>query len=76
MKDVESSSTGLNPIVALTPLAVGPEIAAAMTGTTRSFIYQAISMGELQAFKSGRRRLILVKDLETWITSLAAQSNR
>nr|WP_244633971.1 helix-turn-helix domain-containing protein [Pseudomonas coleopterorum] len=47
-----------------------------MTGTSRSRIYQAISVGELQAFKSGRRRLILVKDLETWITSLAAQSNR
>lgn len=76
MKDVESKAFGISPVVAFAPLAVGPEIAAAMTGTTRSRIYQAISMGELQAFKSGRRRLILVKDLETWITSLAAQSNR
>jgi excisionase family DNA binding protein len=55
------------------PIAVGPEVAASMTGTTRSTIYQAIARGELRAFKSGRRRLILVKELESWITSLAAR---
>ncbi len=58
--------------VTFAPLAVGPEIAATMTGTTRSTIYEAIGSGELRAFKSGRRRLILVTDLEVWIRGLAS----
>lgn len=58
----------------LQPLAVGPEDAASLTGTTRSIIYQAIALGELKAFKAGRRRLILIKELEAWITAVAARS--
>ncbi|MEO4012269.1 excisionase family DNA-binding protein [Pseudomonas rossensis] len=57
--------------VTFAPIAVGPEVAASMTGTTRSTIFQAIANNELRAFKSGRRRLILVKDLEAWITKVA-----
>lgn len=56
------------------PLAVGPEIAASLTGTTRSIIYDAIAAGDLKSFKSGRRRLILMKELEVWITAVAARS--
>ncbi|WP_323546835.1 helix-turn-helix domain-containing protein [Pseudomonas sp. RTS4] len=64
-------STSGSATVTFAPLAVGPEIAATMTGTTRSTIYDAIGSGELRAFKSGRRRLILVTDLEVWILGLA-----
>ncbi|QLF92291.1 helix-turn-helix domain-containing protein [Pseudomonas sp. ABC1] len=53
------------------PLAVGPEEAGRMTGHTRSAIYAAIARGELKAFKSGKRRLILTCDLEGWINGLA-----
>lgn len=60
----------------ITPLAVGPEDAAEMTGHSRSAIYIAIGKGELQAFKSGRRRLILVKELEAWITRIAKEGSR
>ena len=58
----------------LKPLAVGPEVAASLTGTTRSIIYHAIATGELKAFKSGRRRLILMSELEAWIIEVAARS--
>jgi len=59
-----------------TPLAVGPEIAALMTGLSRSAIYQAIAAGELIAFKAGKRRLMLVKELEAWINRVAKENTR
>lgn len=58
------------------PLAVGPEEAARLTGHSRSAIYGAIAKGELQAFKSGKRRLILVKELEAWINRVAKEGSR
>lgn len=55
----------------ITPLAVGPEEAGRLTGHTRSAIYEAIAAGELASFKSGKRRLILTKELEAWLDRLA-----
>ncbi|MFV3381975.1 helix-turn-helix domain-containing protein [Pseudomonas sp. NY15354] len=57
-------------------MAVGPEEAARLTGHSRSAIYSAIANGDLQAFKSGKRRLILVKELEAWINRLAKENSR
>ncbi len=57
-----------------TPLAVGPEEAGRMTGHTRSAIYLAIAKGELASFKSGKRRLILVTELENWLEKMAGKS--
>ena len=59
-----------------TPLAVGPEEAGRMTGHTRSAIYEAIARGDLDSFKSGKRRLILVKQLEAWLNRLAKENAR
>lgn len=58
------------------PLAVGPEAAALMTGQSRSAIYQAVAAGELIAFKAGKRRLILLKELEAWINRVAKENTR
>ena len=58
------------------PLAVGPEEAARLTSHSRSAIYSAIAKGQLQAFKSGKRRLILVKELEAWINRIAKEGSR
>lgn len=58
------------------PLAVGPEEAARLTSHSRSAIYGAIAKGELQAFKSGKRRLILVKELKAWINRVAKVGSR
>lgn len=60
----------------LTPLAVGPEEAGRMTGHTRSAIYEAIARGDLESFKSGKRRLILIKELEAWLNRLAKENAR
>lgn len=57
-------------------LAVGPEEGARITGTTRDAIYKAIAAGDLVAFKNGRRRLILVKELEAWLNRLAKEGAR
>ncbi len=57
-------------------MAVGPEEAARLTSHSRSAIYSAIAKGELQAFKSGKRRLILVRELETWINRVAKENGR
>ena len=66
----------MNQAVNIRPIAVGPEEAGRMTGHSRSAIYQAIAAGELSSFKSGKRRLVLVLDLETWITRLAKENAR
>lgn len=58
------------------PLAVGPDEAARLTSHSRSAIYGAIAKGELQAFKSGKRRLILVRELEAWINRVAKEGLR
>ncbi|PZQ37143.1 helix-turn-helix domain-containing protein [Pseudomonas ceruminis] len=60
----------------LMPLSVGPEEAGQMTGHTRSAIYAAIARGDLPSFKSGKRRLILVSELQTWINRLATENGR
>jgi excisionase family DNA binding protein len=60
----------------LGPLAVGPEEAARLTGTTRSAIYEAIQTGALVSFKAGKRRLILIEELEAWLRRLAAAGRR
>lgn len=57
-------------------LAVGPEEAARITGTTRDAIYKAIAIGDLVSFKSGRRRLMLVKELEAWLNRMAKEGAR
>lgn len=47
-----------------------------MSGHTRSAIYDAIAKGDLESFKSGKRRLILVKQLEAWLNRLAKENAR
>lgn len=61
---------------ALQPLAVGTEEAARISAHSRSAIYEAMAKGELESFKSGKRRLILVKDLEAWLSRLAKENAR
>lgn len=57
-------------------LAVSPEEAALMSGHSRSGIYKAIAKGDLVSFKSGRRRLILVRELDAWLSRLAKENGR
>lgn len=63
----------MSQLAAIPPLAVGPEEAGRMTGHARSAIYEAIAKGELDSFKSGKRRLILVKALEAWLNRMAKE---
>lgn len=58
----------------ISPLAVGPEEAARLAGTTRSAVYKAIAEGHLASFKIGRRRLILVKEIEQFLRKLAKEN--
>lgn len=60
----------------VTQLAVGPDEAGRITGHTRSAIYEAIASGELASFKSGKRRLILIKELEAWLNRMASENAR
>lgn len=66
----------MNQLATLQPLAVGTEEAARASGTTRTAIYEAIARGELASFKAGKRRLILVKELETWLHRMAKENAR
>ena len=66
------SSIGSN----LVKLAVSVEEAAAMSGHSRSAIYSTIARGELRSFKSGKRRLILARDIEDWLLGLSQKGQR
>jgi excisionase family DNA binding protein len=54
----------------LKPLAVSPRDAALLMGVSRSRVYELLNSGELPSYKDGRRRLILVSDIETWLGRL------
>ncbi|EOE7413476.1 DNA-binding protein [Pseudomonas aeruginosa] len=47
-----------------------------MSGHARSAIYEALASGQLASFKSGRRRLILVTELNAWLHRLAKENAR
>lgn len=55
------------------PLAVGVEEAARMAGLSRAYVFRAIAENELVTFKAGRRRLVLVKELEAWLNRMAKE---
>jgi excisionase family DNA binding protein len=45
-----------------------------VTGLSRSLIYEAIKLGELQSIKVRRRRLILHDDLLAWLAGKRVQT--
>lgn len=51
----------------IAPLSVSIDDAARMLGVARSTLYEQIAKGNIHSFKVGRRRLIRVRDLETFI---------
>jgi excisionase family DNA binding protein len=51
------------------PLAVSPAEAARLAGLCRTSIYSALASGELKSLKIGKRRLIAVEALRTWLLS-------
>lgn len=51
-------------------LAVNIKGAVSSTGLTRSGIYEALRRGDLTARKCGKRTLILVADLEAFLSRL------
>ncbi len=57
-------------------LSVSVEEAARLTGYSRSGIYEVMASGDLKAFKLGRRRLILMKELKAWIERTAKDGSR
>jgi excisionase family DNA binding protein len=42
-----------------------------ITGLSRQYVYNEIKSGRLRSLKVGRRRLVRVADLETWLDSFA-----
>jgi excisionase family DNA binding protein len=50
-------------------LAVSPSEAARMAGLGRTSIYSALKSGALKSIKIGKRRLITIEALRTWLLS-------
>jgi excisionase family DNA binding protein len=51
-------------------LAVSPAEAAAMAGVGRTKLYEALRTGELPSFKIGKRRLVQVAQIQSWMDRL------
>ena len=66
----------MNGQLAVNPLSVGVEDGARMIGVARSMFYEILARGELKSFKLGRRRLVLVKDMEAYINRQARENSR
>ena len=49
------------------PLAVSVEAARRLAGIGRTVLYEAMGRGDLPSCKVGKRRLILIKDLQAWL---------
>lgn len=60
----------------ISPLSVGVDESARLIGVARSMMYELLARGDLQSFKIGRRRLILIKDLEAFIDRQAKENAR
>ena len=60
----------------IAPLSVSVEDAARIVGYSRSGIYELIARGDLNAFKLGKRRLILMTELKSWIERAAKEGAR
>jgi len=60
----------------IAPLSVSVEDAARIVGYSRSGVYELIASGDLKTFKLGRRRLILMAELKTWIERAAKDGAR
>lgn len=58
------------------PLALGIDDAAISIGVARSALYAIVARGEIESFKLGRRRLILVKTLDAYINKVARDGAR
>jgi len=57
-------------------LAIGIDDAARVIGVARSMLYEIVARGEIESFKLGRRRLILVKTLDAYINRIAKEGAR
>lgn len=66
----------MNQAEQIAPLSVGVEDAARIVGFSRSGIYELLASGELRGFKLGRRRLILMTELKTWVERTARENAR
>jgi len=69
-------NSSMNHQHAVNPLSVGVEDGARMIGVARSMFYEILARGELKSFKLGRRRLVLVKDMEAYINRQAQENSR
>lgn len=58
------------------PLAVSIADAAKLSGLGRSSIYNAINSGSLKVRKAGRRTIISMADLTSWLDAMPSGSSR
>ena len=66
----------MNQIHQVPALALGIDEAARVIGVARSMMYEIVARGEIESFKLGRRRLILVKNLDAYINRVAKENAR
>ena len=68
MQTIDIASLSL-PFRKAEPLAVSPAEAARLAGLGRTTIYAALGSGALKSIKIGKRRLIALDALRSWLLS-------
>jgi excisionase family DNA binding protein len=53
------------------PISVDIPTACRMSGLSRSFLYEVLAAGHVRSVRAGRRRLVLVDSLRSWLQSLS-----
>jgi excisionase family DNA binding protein len=54
------------------PISVDIPTACRMSGISRSFLYEVLAAGQVRSVRAGRRRLVLVDSLRSWLNSLSS----
>jgi hypothetical protein len=55
------------------PISIDIPTACRMSGLSRSFLYEVLAAGHVISVRAGRRRLVLVDSLRSWLQSLPTE---
>jgi excisionase family DNA binding protein len=62
-------------VEAITPLAVTPRVAARLLGFSRGYIFRLLKNGQLESFRDGGARRVLMASITNYVARKIAETN-